>query len=212
MQPGFPITVRNMGEFFMRTDPVHKALTALSRRLEEEGIAYALIGGMALGYHGFVRVTQDIDLLLTNEGLQKFRDQLVGRGYIPLFPGANKHFKDSIHGVNVEVITAGEYAGDGKPKEVIFPDPTTVSESIDGLNVVRLETLIELKLASGLTAPHRIRDLADVQQLIETLNLPEDLADNLKPSVRPEYLRLWKITRAARLNQDAPGRDPVGSE
>ena len=207
MQQGFPITVRNVGEFFLRTDPVHQALTDLSRRLEDEGIAYALIGGMALGYHGFVRVTQDIDLLLTKEGLQRFKDKLVGRGYVPLFTGANKHFKDTVHGVNVEVITTGEYPGDGKPKEVIFPDPAAVSESIDGLKVVRLETLIELKLASGLTAPHRIRDLADVQQLIETLNLPEELADRLKPSVRPEYLRLWNATRAAKFDQDAPDRD-----
>jgi hypothetical protein len=167
---------------------------------------------MALGYHGFVRVTQDIVLLLSKDGLQKFREQLVGRGYIPLFPGANKHFKDSIHGVNVEVITAGEYPGDGKPKEVIFPDPATVSESIDGLKVVRLETLIELKLARGLTAPHRIRDLADVQQLIETLDLPDEFADRLKPSVRSEYLRLWQVTQAAKLDQDAPDRDRFESE
>ena len=71
------------------------------------------------------------------------------------------------------------------------------SEDIDGIKVLRLENLIELKLASGLSAAHRIRDLADVQQLIEVLNLPEDLAGRLKPSVRDEYTRLWKATHEA---------------
>ena len=189
----------------MKTDPVHAALVELSRRLDEEGIEYALIGGMALGYHGFVRVTQDIDLLLTREGLQEFKEKLARRGYVPLFPGANKHFKDTAHGVNVKIITSGKYPGDGKPKEVLFPDPASVSQDIDGLKVVRLETLIELKLASGLTAPHRIRDLADVQQLIETLDLPEEMAARLKASVRAEFLRLWGATRAAKLDQS--GRD-----
>jgi hypothetical protein len=149
---------------------------------------------------------------LTKDGLRKFKENLVGRGYVPLFPGANKHFKDTAHGVIVEITTSGEYPGDGKPKEVVFPDPGAVSEYIDGLKVVHLETLIELKLASGLTAPHRIRDLADVQQLIETLDLPEGMATNLKHSVRDEYLRLWRITQSAKLDQDAPDKDQSPTE
>ena len=83
-----------------------------------------------------------------------------------------------------------------------FPDPAASSEEIDGLRVIRLETLIELKLASGLSAPHRIKDLADVQQLIEVLNLPSEIASRLKPSVRGEYLRLWEATRAGRSSNE----------
>ncbi len=65
--------------------------------------------------------------------------------------------------------------------------------------VVRLETLVELKLASGLTAEHRtLRDLADVQQLIEMLNLPVELSERLNESVRSEYLRLWQLAQKAR--------------
>ena len=154
MQQGFPVTIQNAGEFFMKTGPVHQALADISKRLEKEGIDYALIGGMALGYHGFVRVTQDIHLLLTKDGLRKFKNNLVGRVYVPLFPGANKHFKDTAHGVTVKIITSGEYPGDGRPKEVVFPDPGAVSEYIEGLKVVHLETLIELKL--GPASPRRI--------------------------------------------------------
>ncbi|MBI3471735.1 MAG: hypothetical protein HY013_10290 [Candidatus Solibacter usitatus] len=55
-----------------------------------------------------------------------------------------------------------------------------------------LEKLIELKLASGMSAPHRLRDLADVQDTIRTLHLPPDLADRLDSSVRSAYLDLWR--------------------
>jgi hypothetical protein len=56
---------------------------------------------------------------------------------------------------------------------------------------------VELKLASGLSAPHRLQDLADVQNLISKTSLPLELAERLDPSVRDEYRRLWKIAEAA---------------
>jgi hypothetical protein len=63
------------------------------------------------------------------------------------------------------------------------------------MKVTRLETLIELKLASGLTAPDRLKDLADVQELIRMLNLPEQLGLQIDSSVRDEYLRLWQTVQ-----------------
>ncbi|HXG94222.1 MAG TPA: hypothetical protein VNN73_17895 [Blastocatellia bacterium] len=56
----------------MKTGPVHETLSKLAERLPKEKIDYALIGGMALALHGFVRPTQDIDLLMTAEGLERF--------------------------------------------------------------------------------------------------------------------------------------------
>src|SRR6266852_6320181 len=184
--------LQQVDDFFMSTGPVHQTLRNVARRLSDAGIDYAVIGGMALALHGFVRPTQDVDLLLSPEGLEKFHDELVGRGYVPTFQGARKHFRDAETGVKVEIITSGEYPGDGKPKPVVFPNPANSAEMIGEHSVVKLPTLIELKLASGLSAAHRqLRDLADVQQLIETLDLPEDLSQQLDPSVRAEYLRLW---------------------
>jgi hypothetical protein len=191
--------LRQVDEFFMESSPVHKTLREVVRRLAEDQIDYAIIGGMALALHGFVRPTEDVDLLLTREGLEKFHQELVGRGYVPLFPGARKHFRDAETGVKVEFITSGEYPGDGKPKPVVFPEPKDVAVDLAGYRVVSLESLIELKLASGLTAEHRkLRDLADVQQLIEVLNLPSDLSRRLDASVRDEYLRLWFLAQKAR--------------
>lgn len=197
MNQQYPITLENVGAFFIKIDPVHIALQELSRRLVAEGIEYTIIGGMALDAYGYVRVTQNINILMTRGGLQKFQEKLIGLGYLPAFNGASKHFKDTLCGVRIEILTSGEYPRDGKPKEVSFPDLKDISTEIDGLSIIRLEKLIELKLASGLSAPHRIKDLADVQQLIELLDLPEIIADDLSASVRDEYLRLWRVTQDA---------------
>lgn len=193
-----PITINNAGAFFMKTDPVHQALADIAQRLDKEEISYAIIGGMALGLYGYVRVTQNVDLLLNEDGLDKFHRLLAGRDYLPAFSGATKHFKDALDRVSIEIVTAGEYPGDGRPKEVVFPDPVGNTQDIDGFRVIKFETLIDLKLASGLSAPHRIKDLADVQQLIEKLDLPRELADRLNPAVSVEYLRLWEVTQAAK--------------
>jgi hypothetical protein len=173
-------------------------LERLARRLDQERISYAVVGGMALNVHGYVRVTRDVDVLLSAAGLEAFGRLCVGRGYVAAFPGARKAFVDAESRVPIEIITTGEYPGDGKPKAVVFPDPATSFVEIEGIRVVALPTLIELKLASGLSAGHRLRDLADVQDLIVALELPSDLADSLDPSVRDEYRRLWNLTRDAR--------------
>jgi hypothetical protein len=185
--------VREGDLLFMKKGPVWESLLRLAASLEAEGIAYALVGGLGLIAHGFERFTRDVDILMTPEGLEEFHRTLVGRGYAPAFPGARKSFRDATSGVRIEILATGDYPGDGLPKPVVFPDPGQFSENRSGCRVIKLEKLIELKLASGLTAPHRrLRDLSDVQDLIGALNLPEDLGDRLDPSVADEYRRMWR--------------------
>jgi len=100
------------------------------------------------------------------------------------------------------VMTTGEYPGDGKPKPVAFPDPVEAREKKEDLWVIDLETLIELKLASGMTAPHRLKDLADVQELILHLHLPQELAEQLDASVRAEYQKLWDAAETGRATEE----------
>jgi len=60
------------------------------------------------------------------------------------------------------------------------------------VSLLPLPRLIDLKLASGMTAAHRLKDLADVQELIRVLTLPRAFVDDLDPSVRPKFLELWQ--------------------
>jgi len=190
-------TFREGSRFFMKEGGVYETLRALVKRLDQEGLEYAVIGAMALAAHGYRRFTEDVDILLRPETLARFREKLLGLGYLPAFPDARKTFRDTRTGVKIEVMTTGEYPGDGKPKPVVFPDPRDTAVDKENLWVIGLEKLIELKLASGLSAPHRLKDLADVQELILQLHLPLEISNRLDPSVRQEYERLWNAAQQA---------------
>ena len=133
----------------MKEGDVYETLRRLTDELNENQLDYALIDGMALVAHGYRRFTEKVDILMTPEALQAFRECFIGRGYLPAFSGATKVFRDTRTGVRIEVITAGEYPGDGQPKPVAFPDPIDARFQREGLWLITLEKLIELKLASG---------------------------------------------------------------
>ncbi|HTK37077.1 MAG TPA: nucleotidyltransferase family protein [Pyrinomonadaceae bacterium] len=189
-------------KFFRGNGMLNDALTKLANDLERNGIDYVVIGAIALNQHGYKRFTEDIDLILSREGLESFKEKLVGLGYRPAFAGAKKKFRTTAENVPIEVIISGEYPGDGLPKPVQFPDPETASVAIDGVKTISLEKLVELKLASGMTAGDRLKDLADVQELIKLKHLDEPFADRLDPFVREKYLELYKAVAAAKKEID----------
>jgi hypothetical protein len=176
--------------YFMGSGSVNKTLERLASDLKSHNIDYVVIGAVALLAHGYPRFTEDIDLVMTREGLEKFHRELVGLGYAPAFPQAKKRLRATEEGISIDVMLAGEYPGDGKPKPVTVPDPKTAAVEIDGVRFVTLERLIELKLASGMTAPDRLKDLADVQELIKIRALPAEFAEQLDPYVRVKFLEL----------------------
>jgi hypothetical protein len=188
---------RHASQFFMGEADVQQALIKIARLLRAEGIPYALVGAMALNEYGYRRVTVDIDLLLSREGLAAFKAKYLGRGYVEKFPGS-KGFRDVENGVTIDIVLAGDYPGDGKPKPVRFPDPERSAIVGEHLNVLPLATLLELKLASGLSAPARLKDLADVLELVRAAALPEALAEQLDPSVRDKFRELWRAAQEAR--------------
>jgi len=183
--------------YFMGQGSLNNALAQLCADLERHGIDYMVIGAVALMAHGYPRFTEDIDLVLTREGLEAFHRELVGLGYAPSFQGARKRLRATNGNVPVEIIVAGDYPGDGRPKPVSFPDPAAASLEIDGVRVVTLEKLVELKLASGMTAPDRLKDLADVQELVKARGLDAGFAEKLDPYVREQYLKLWQAVERA---------------
>ena len=188
--------------YFMGEGELNKTVAKLGLDLDEHGIEYAVIGAVALTAHGYPRFTADVDLILTKEGLEVFHRELVGLGYRPAFEGAKKKLLATRNGVAIEIITAGEYPGDGKPKPVSFPNPSTASVEMNGVRVISLEKLIELKLASGMTAPDRLKDLADVQELIKIRGLSADYAGRLDSYVREKFLELVDAVESGKRNHN----------
>lgn len=183
--------VREASRFLHGEGPVHRALKQIAGRLDALGIPYAVVGGMALNAHGYIRATVDVDVLVTPEGLKEVHRKLTGLGYLPPFAGS-KQLRDTENGVKVEFLVTGGFPGDGKPKPVSFPDPSVVGVAVEGIRYVNLETLVEMKLASGISNPARRKDLADVQEVIKELGLKPEFGERLDPYVRGVFAQLWK--------------------
>jgi hypothetical protein len=62
-------------------------------------------------------------------------------------------------------------------------------------HVPPIERWIELKLASGMVAAHRGKDLVDVQELIRSAALGRELEQRLHPWVRQKFLELWALAQ-----------------
>lgn len=172
---------------------VHDSLRRIAARLDQLKIPHAVAGGMALFVHGYRRFTEGIDLLVSREGLRQIHASLEGLGCTPTFAGS-KTLRDAASGVRVEFLVTGDYPSDGRPKPVAFPDPTSVSTERDGVFDLDLPTLVELKLASGMTNPARLRDLSDVMELIRLLKLPVAFAERFHLFVRPKFLAFLTTT------------------
>jgi len=179
---------------FEKESAVHKTLVRITKRLDDLGISHAVAGGMSLFFHGFRRFTEDVDILVTSEGLERIHRELEGLGYTPVFEGS-RSLRDTETGVRIEFLVTGAFPGDGKPKPVAFPEPGDVRTEIEGMSFVQLSALVELKLASGMTNPRRVRNLADVQELIDVLRLPQEFANQLNPFVREKYDELWRVVQ-----------------
>lgn len=174
----------------MGTADVQIAANRLAAKLDELGIPYAICGGIALAAYRHVRATTDVDVLVAPEGLRIFKEHALGLGWIERFPGS-RGLRDADTRVPIDFLLTGGFPGDGQPRNITFPDPAAVAVDRDGKKVIALPKLIELKLASGMTAPDRPRDLDDVIQLIRANTLPEDYGTQLHPDVQDKYRELW---------------------
>ena len=185
--------------FFMGTSPIHLAMQRLTTALSELRISFAIAGAMAGNAHGHQRTTADVDILIHREDLKRFKERYLGLGWVDKFEGS-KNFQDAVANVNIDALIVGEYPGDGLPKPIAFPPPEAVAEyGDDGIPYVSLKTLLELKLACGMTVSHRPRDFDDVIQLIRINKLPLEYVDQLNPYVASSFAKLW---HAAQVNED----------
>jgi hypothetical protein len=189
--PGFSFTrrLKEIDMFFNKRDKVHQTMRRLAKRLEKAKIPYAIMGAMAVNAHGARRTTDDVDVLLTVEGFQRFRETFVDSVYEQV-RGRQRRFKEKQSGVGVDVLLTGAYPGSGEPGPVQFPDPTMAGIEIEKAQFVALAELIQLKLAA-----RRHYDFGDVVLLIRTHNLDESFAEQLHPVVRQDYIECFEEKR-----------------
>jgi hypothetical protein len=181
--------MKEISLFFEGRSRQHKTMRRVVEKLEKAGIPYALVGGMAVNAHGYERTTNDVDILLTNEGFAEFRKRFVPKAYDPV-PGHPRRFFDRRHQCGIDVLVTGLFPGSGKPGPVSYPEPMHVSEIIESARVVSLAPLVQLKLAA-----RRHQDFSDVVRLILANNLDESFLPNLHPSLRRDFIECLEEKR-----------------
>lgn len=175
--------------FFQKTGPVWETLRDLEQRLNESGIAYVIIGGLALNAYDYPRQTVDVDVVLRKSDHERFLREYLGTAY-KKGEGPVRRLVDAQHEIDVDVLISGELAGRRSKNQVVrFPDPNEAVIQQE-LRTVSLPRLIELKLVTW-----RFKDWGDVVELIRRNQLPEGFADQLHPSVRTAYLECWDQAR-----------------
>src|SRR5262245_54864919 len=174
--------LKEISTFFERRDKVHQTARRLVRRLEKKGIPYAIAGAMAANLHGARRTTDDVDFLLTQQGFDRVVQEFVGKD-AGRVEGRPRLFIELKNGVSFDILITGRYPGSGKPGPIAFPDPTEASTTIEKARVLKLEQLIQLKLAA-----RRHYDFGDVVALIRVHQLDESFAEQLHSSVRADFI------------------------
>ncbi len=182
----------------MHSKNLVQALRDLQGDLGREGVPFAVIGALAMFQHGYVRHTEDIDIVTTPGGLQVIHDKLIGRGLVPRAAGLRKKLRNTIHQVDVDVIQSGEHAG-AADSPVVYPDPTSAAfgTEVDGVRYATLESLVTFKIGSGVWG-RRPRDLADVIELVKANSLDEGWGERLQPELRAKFVELVEASRLER--------------
>ena len=156
--------------------------------LQQAQIPHVLLEGVAVCLHGYQRNTVDVDMLIRSSDSAAVRGALQSSGFS--FSEEHKEFR-SPSGVPVQFQLSGDRAGAGS--EVCMPDPTGEEDvtEIEGLPVLSLAKLIEVKLACGegnLRRTHK--DFADVVELIAHHQLSRSFARHIHKSLRPTFREL----------------------
>lgn len=83
LRMSIPLTdvLERAGAFFTGKSPIHVAAQRTADALDAMGIPFAIAGALAANVHGHVRTTEDVDVLLTPEGLARFEQRWLGRGW-----------------------------------------------------------------------------------------------------------------------------------
>lgn len=151
-------------------------------------VAYAIGGDVAVCLHGYQRDTLIVELLIHSSDAPKVKQLLLSEGY--RWDEGNNEFHSPSE-IAVQFLIAGEQAGKGSEVKIPEPSGELNVEEREGLSVVRLSRLIEMKLACGMNNLRRThKDFADVVELIAIRKLDGSFARFLHSSLRETFRQL----------------------
>jgi predicted nucleotidyltransferase len=167
----------------MKADDVRTILSALN----DGNVRYLIVGGLAVVAHGYVRFTQDIDLViqLERENVLRAMNALTAIGYRPLIPVDATQFADETlrqqwrDEKGMIVFQLFNAQRESTRIDIFVSEPFVFAQEFETANwhkwgdlqapVLRIEALIVMKQAAG-----RPQDLADAALLRDILQVQRD--------------------------------------
>jgi hypothetical protein len=144
--PRRPVNLMDLKEVFRFVAPqVREAAMKAASQLSQLGIRHALAGGLAVGAHGYIRATIDVDFLVGEEAFEHHGSVVAFKAGVPI----------EVAGVRIDYLSPISL---GPQLEEVLDHPLMN----EGLAIVPIEVLVYMKL----TAKRR-RDLVDVIELIK---------------------------------------------
>lgn len=142
-------------------------LKKLVAKLDEQNIEYALCGGMAMGVHGFMRMTMDIDFMILPQSVNGVLEIARSLGYT--IRGKDLSFKNGAVEIR-RISKVDSEGGDILPLDFLLVTDATqrmwesriIADWEGGrLSVVTRDALVELKRLRG-----SAQDIADIERLL----------------------------------------------
>lgn len=140
------VNLMDLKEVFQFVAPrVRDAAVKTAGQLDRLGIRYALAGGLAVGAHGYIRATTDVDFLVGEEAFEHEGTLVAFKAGVPI----------EVDGVRIDYLSPVSL---GPQLEEVLDHPPMN----EGLAIVPIEVLIYMKLMAK-----RRRDIADVVELVK---------------------------------------------
>jgi hypothetical protein len=186
-----------------------RTLAELSVILEEVGSDHAVIGGIAVGYHGRLRATVDVDMLVPRGKLASLAHALRARGYVVahtqdmvrVYPPA----ADPDHAESIADLVARE-ANPVLEAAARVAEPATVLGH--QVRIVPRGALVALKFHAAISPRRaigdRYQDVADISRIMAKRFEPGDeqlalqIATHVYPGAEAELARLIDDLRHGR--------------
>jgi hypothetical protein len=159
-------------------------IIAVVRGLNEAGVSYLIVGGLAVNAHGHVRYTNDLDLVIGLEptNIRLGLDALARLGYQPRIPVTSEQFADAdIRNrwkaeKGMVVLNLWNDRCRETPVDVFVSEPFNFAAELmraklfplaEGLAapIVALPALFQMKKAAG--RPHDLDDIAELTRIEE---------------------------------------------
>ena len=150
------------------TPKFREAVVKTAAQLDYLGIRYALAGGLAVGAHGYIRTTVDVDFLVGEEAFEHHGLIVTFKAGVPI----------EFDGIRIDYLSPVSL---GPQLETVLDNPPTS----EGIAIVPIEVLIYMKLVAK-----RRKDQVDIIELIKVganlkriPKLPQTICQRSPPSI-----------------------------